>query len=73
MKFDPGNKCFVITFAVAILSVIGFLIATIFIDFSSDVEVKKIQFERSNFEIIVKRLKEDKSYLLEVYNGNDNR
>lgn len=71
MKFDPANKCFVGVFAVVILGVIGFLIASIFIDISGDVEVKKISFERSNFWISVKQLKEDKQYVLEVYNGNN--
>jgi hypothetical protein len=71
MKFDPANKCFVTSFTLVIVAVIGFLIASIFIDFSSDVEVQKIGFERSKFEIIVKRLKEDKSYVLEVFNGNN--
>lgn len=69
MKFDPGNKYFVTFLSVLVVGVVGFLISSIFIDFSSDVEVKKIEFERSDFKIIVKRLKEDKSYVLEVYNG----
>jgi hypothetical protein len=70
MRIDPGNKCFLAVFATVILGVIGFLIASIFIDFSGDVEVKKIEFERSKFWINIKKLKEDKQYVLEVYNGN---
>ena len=51
------------------LAVIGFFIASIFIDVSDDVEVKKIDFSNSNFSVSVKQLKNDKDYVLDVYNG----
>lgn len=70
MAIDPGNKCFVGIFSVLILGVIGFFISSIFIDASKDLEVQKIEFGQSKFWISVKRLKADKRYVLEVYNGN---
>jgi hypothetical protein len=69
MKFDPGNKYFIATFAVIVLGVIGFLIASIFIDVSGDVVLKKIGFKRSSFLVKVAQLKSDKSYVVQVYNG----
>lgn len=70
MRIDPGNKCFIGIFAIVVLGVIGFLIASIFINaVSGDVELKKIEFGRSNFSISVKQLKSDKRYVLEVYDG----
>jgi hypothetical protein len=73
MKFDPGNKYFIATFAVIVLGVIGFLIASIFINVSSDDEngnvLKKIKFERSKFSMNIAQLDSDKSYVVQVFNG----
>ena len=69
MKFDPGNKYFIGTFAVFVLGVIGFLIASIFIDFGGDSELKKIEFSKSKFSITLWHLKDDKSYVARVFNG----
>jgi hypothetical protein len=70
MRIDPGNKCFIAAFSLVVFGVLGFLIASIFIDFTGDIELKRIEFERSNFWINVKQQKSDKNYVLEVYNGN---
>lgn len=69
MKIDPGNKCFIAIFAIVVLCVIGFFVASIFIDISGDLELKKIEFERSKFWINVKQQKSDKRYVVEVHNG----
>lgn len=69
MRIDPGNKCFIAIFAVVVLGVIGFFIASIFIDVSGDKELKRIDFERSKFWVKVKQQKSDKRYVVEVYNG----
>lgn len=71
MRIDPGNKCFIIVFALVVLAVIGFLIASIFIDVSGDVELTKIEFAKSKFWINVKQQKSDKRYVVEVFNGNN--
>lgn len=72
MRIDPGNKVFIAVFILVTVGVIGFLIASIFINVSDDVELKKIEFGRSNFWINVKQQKSDKLYVAEVYNGNKN-
>lgn len=69
MRIDPGNKIFITIFTIVILGVIGFFIATIFIDVSKDVELKTMKFQHSNFKIEVKQLKKDKSFVAQVYNG----
>lgn len=70
MRIDPGNKFFITIFSVVVLGVIGFLIASIFINFGDDVEVQTIKFGKSNFAIKVIQLKSDKkSYVAQVYNG----
>lgn len=71
MRIDPGNKIFIAIFSVIVVGVIGFLIASIFIDFGGDVEVKKIEFQRSNFSIVVTQLKKDKKYVVQLFNGKD--
>ena len=69
MKFDPGNRCFIAAFTVVVLGVIGFLIASIFIDFGGDNELKKMEFSKSKFSITLWHLKDDKSYVARVLNG----
>lgn len=70
MKIDPGNKIFISIFTVIVLGVIGFLIASIFISSDSDETIKTIAFSRSKFSATIKRLKDDKQYVIGVYNGN---
>lgn len=69
MRIDPGNKCFIALFSVLVLGCIGFFIASIFLDFSGDVQLKKIEFKNSKFWISLKQLKGDKGCAVEVYNG----
>lgn len=69
MRIDPGNKLFIVVFAVIVLGVIGFFIATIFIDVSKDVELKTIEFGQSKFRVEIKQLKSDKSFIAQVFNG----
>lgn len=71
MRIDPGNKCFIIVFTLVVVAVIGFLIASIFIDVSGDVDMDKIEFGKSKFWINVKQQKSDKRYVVEVFNGNN--
>lgn len=69
---DPGSKWFITLFSVVVLGTIGFLIASIFLNFDGDDELKTIKFGRSNFSIKINQQKSDKRYVLEVYNGSDN-
>lgn len=69
MRIDPGNKWFIAIFSILVLGCIGFFIASIFLDFSGDVEVKKFEFENSKFRIKLRQLKSDKRCVIEVYNG----
>lgn len=71
MRIDPGSKWFVTLFAVVVLGVIGFLIASIFIKFDDNDDLVRFDFKQSKFSISVRQQK-DKSYVVEVYNGNDN-
>lgn len=69
MKIDPGGKIFVTVFTIVLVGVIGFFIASIFISGSDDLDVKTIYFSRSKFHFSIKKLKSDKQYVVEVYNG----
>lgn len=69
MKIDPGNKIFVAVLSIVMLGVVGFLIASIFINVSDDVEIKTIHFSRSKFSANIKQLKSDKRYVVEIYIG----
>lgn len=69
MMIDPGNKCFIAVFAAVMLGTIGFFIASIFIDVGSDLVLQNIQFERSKFSMSITQLKADKSFAVQVFNG----
>jgi hypothetical protein len=69
MIIDPGNKCFIGVFATVVLATIGFLIASIFIDVGGDLVLQKIEFQRSPFSMSITQLKADKSYAVQVFNG----
>lgn len=69
MYVDPGGKGFIALFLIVILGTIGFFITTIFVDFRGDVDLQTIKFENSNFHIDIKKLKSDKSYVIQVFNG----
>lgn len=70
MYIDPSNKGFLALFITVIIATIGFFIASIFLDFSGDVDLQKIEFKNSNFNVDIMRLKSDKQYVLKVSKGN---
>lgn len=69
MFIDPGSKAFITLFVVVILGTIAFFVTTIFVDFRGDVKLQTITFEKSKFHIDIKKLKSDKSYVIQVFNG----
>ncbi|CRK94962.1 CLUMA_CG008450, isoform A [Clunio marinus] len=76
MLIDPARKTFLVLFSVLVLGVIGFLIASIFIDFTGDVEIisletPSVNLSTSNFRISLIKRKSDKEYLLSVYNDGN--
>ena len=76
MRIDPMNKCFLAVFIVVVVGVTGFFISTIFLDiFGSNSDdsnvIQKIVFKNSNLFINIQKPFGDKSYHVEVFNGND--
>lgn len=69
MYIDPGSKGFLTLFVVVILGTIAFFVTTIFVDFRGDVNLRTISFEKSKFHIDVKQLKSDKSYVIQLFDG----
>ncbi|KAG5672943.1 hypothetical protein PVAND_003030 [Polypedilum vanderplanki] len=67
MYIDPANKLFLSAFFVIILGTIGFFIASIFLDFKGDEDIQTVNFKNSDFHVNIKRLKSDKSYVLQVH------
>lgn len=71
MHIDPANKCFLTVFILVIFGTIGFFVSSIFLDFSGDVIVQEIKFENSKFHFDIKRLKDDKRYVIQVFSGKN--
>ena len=70
MRIDPASKGFLTVFITVIVGTIAFFIASIFLDFTGDLVVQEIKFKNSNFHIDVKRIKSDKRYVIQVFNGS---
>ncbi|XP_070507787.1 myogenesis-regulating glycosidase-like [Chironomus tepperi] len=68
MQIDPASKGFLTVFITVIVGTIAFFIASIFLDFSSDLVVQEIKFENSAFHVDIKRFKSDKRYVIQVFN-----
>ena len=67
MLIDPGSKGFIVIFTLVVVGVLGFFIASIFIDTSKDEELD-LSFKNSDFSITVTRL-DDSTSVLNLYRG----